>query len=209
MTPIFIPQLRIVSTMGLLTLVFGSVLAMLFLCGGGYLLYNRYFKKPPEDIMMELAGELGIRYYPREEGKPPFSTGTYSGRGVTLDLMNEKGYMDRWHPHSRVVVSVSKDVRDTHIVAYRGRFYSRKLGEVDVNNTKFTSKYILLSSAPKKAERLITPDVAGWVVKLDMPFVLSDGHAVFHQEKHFDDEERVKHIIDALVYVATMAERLR
>lgn len=186
-----------------------ALLGLLGIGGAGYFAYSRLAKKNPEDVMMHVAGELRITYEPKREDKPAFASGTYSGRGVTLDFLNEKGYMDRWHPHSRVVVSVDKSVRDTHIVAYRGRFYSRKLGEVKVDNTRFNSDYVFLSSSTKKGEKIVMPEVANWVVNLDMPFILSDGHIVFHQEKHFEDKTRVKHIIDALVYIATMAERVR
>jgi hypothetical protein len=195
--------------MGVVTVAAGFVLSLAGFGAASYLIYTRFFIKRPEDIMLELAGILKVRYYPKGEDNPAFASGTYSGRGVTLDVLNEKGYMDRWHPHSRVVVSVSKEVRDTYIVAYQGRFYSRKLGEVNVNNPRFGDKYILLSSSPGKAEKLITSDVANWIINLDMPFILSDGHVLFHQEKHFKDKKRIKHIIDAMVYIATMAERIK
>jgi hypothetical protein len=42
-----------------------------------------------------------------------------------------------------------------------------------------------------------------------MPFIMSDGHIEFHQEKHFDDKKRIKHIIDALVFIAHTAERVK
>jgi len=164
---------------------------------------------PIEKTLMELAGELRLNYYGPIDGKPPFATGLYSGRGVTFDLLNEKAYMDRWHPHSRVVVGVDRNVKDTYIVAYRGRFYSRRMGEVPVDNKAFMGKYIYLSTAPAKAARLLTPEVAEWIVNLDMPFTLCDGHALFHQDKHFDDKTRAKHIVDALVYIASVVERVR
>ena len=193
--------------MSLVALVIGLVLGVLGFGGGGYFAYKKYLKKKPENIMLELAGEIGFVYDSGGEGRPPFTSGTYSGRGVTLDLLNEKGYMDIWHPHSRVVVSVNRNIRDTHIVAKRGRFYSRKLGEVDVDHPRFNDDFIFLSSSPKKADKLITREVAQWIINLDMPFVLSDGHIVYHQEKHFEDKKRIKHIIDALVYIANLAEK--
>ncbi len=164
---------------------------------------------PIEKTLMELAGELKLSYYGPIDGKPPFATGLYSGRGVTFDLLNERAYMDRWHPHSRVVVGVDRNVKDTHIVAYRGRFYSRKMGEVQVDNKAFMEKYILLSTSPHKAAMLISPEVAEWIVNLDMPFTLSDGHVIFHQDRHIEDKTRVKHILDALVYIASLVERIR
>ncbi|MFH1054574.1 MAG: hypothetical protein V1744_00610 [Candidatus Altiarchaeota archaeon] len=167
------------------------------------------FRKEPENLLLELAAELKLTYYPPVDDKPAFATGLYSGRGVTLDCMNEKGYHDIWHPHSRVVVLVDRNVKDTYIVSYQGRFYSRKLGEVKVDDKKFNDKYALLSSAPHKAEKIFTDEVLSWILRLEMPLILSEGHVLFHQDKFIDDKERVKHIIDALVYIATMAERTR
>jgi hypothetical protein len=190
-------------------LIAGAALGLIVLAIGAFLAYKRFSKKPAMDILMEMSGELKLNYYPETEGRPPFATGTYSGRGLTLDVLNEKGYADRWHPHARIVVSVDKNIKETYIVANRGRFYSRKLGEVRVNYPSFEDKYQLLSSNPKKGELLLTPEVACWIVGLDMPFYLSDGHIQFHQDRHFDDKTRFKHIIDALVYLAAMAERLK
>jgi hypothetical protein len=177
----------------------------------GYFLTSRLFtpKMEVEKMLMEMAGELKLSYYGPIDGKPPFATGTYSGRGVTFDLLNEKGYSDRWHPHSRIVVSVDRNIKESYIVAYKGRFYSRKTGQVTVNHLAFAEKYDLFSASEGKAERLVTPEVADWVVRLDMPFTLSDGRILFHQDQHFDDKVRTKHILDALIYLANMAERIR
>ena len=169
---------------------------------------SRLGRKSDEKVLIELAGELKLIYYRGMEGKPPFVTGTYSDRGVTFDMLNEKGYFDRWHPHTRVVVSVNKDVRDTFIVARRGMFYSRKLAEVTVKNRVFEEKYVYLTSSPKKAEVLMTEDIANWIINLDMPFTMQDGHAIFHCDRHLDDKERIKHITDALVYITARAERI-
>jgi hypothetical protein len=174
-----------------------------------YYAFSKIFKKPVETTLIEIAGELRLTYYPGMEGKPPFATGSYSGRGVTLDLLNEKGYMDRWHPHSRIVVSVDKNIKDTYIVANKGRFYSRKLGEINVKYPHFSDRFVYLSSSPNKAEKVVTDDVACWVMNLDMPFILSDGHIVYHQGSHFDDKQRMKHIVDALVYIANLAEKAK
>ncbi|MBD3388101.1 MAG: hypothetical protein GF416_03555 [Candidatus Altiarchaeales archaeon] len=197
------------SLLSFAVLFIGLLLGLLGLGGGAYFVYNHTSKKPVESVLMELAGELKINFYPETEGKPAFASGTYSGRGLTLDLLNEKGYVDKWHPHSRIVVSVDRSVRDTHIIAVRGRFFSRKLGEVDVDHPRFGDRYVFLSSSPKKGEKVVTKDVANWVIALDMPFTLSDGHIVYHQEKVFEDKKRVKHIVDAMVYIANMAERVR
>jgi len=190
-------------------LILATAFALIFIAVAVFVAYNLMVKKPVENILMELAGELRLNYYPSVEGKPPFATGTYSGRGLTLDLLNEKGYVDRWHPHSRIVVSFDKNIKETYIVARRGRFYSRKLGEVRVANPEFESRYVFLSSSPKKAETLMTAEIASWVVAFDMPFIMSDGHIVFHQDKQFENKVRVKRIIDALVYVANVAEKIR
>jgi len=195
--------------MDVLNLFLYLLVAAPFICGIGYVVKKKYFTKPVENILMELAGELKLTYYLGTEGRLPFATGTYSGRGVTLDLLNEKGYQDRWHPHSRIVVSVDKNIKDTYIVAHRGRFYSRKLGEVNVEPARFNERFVFLSSNQSKGERLITPDVASWIMNLEMPFILQEGHVIFHMDRRFDDKKRVKYIIDALVYIATMAERIK
>jgi len=174
-----------------------------------FIVYNAKTKPPTEKILLELAGEMGLTYYSGSEGKPPFATGTYSNHGVTIDTLNEKGYFDRWHPHSRIVVSVDKGVKDTYIVANRGRFYSRKLGEVKVKHPKFDDKYVFLASNPNKGEKIVADNVAGWILGLDMPFILQDGHAVYHEDRRFEDKKRIMHIVDALIYIATMAEKVR
>jgi hypothetical protein len=174
-----------------------------------FIAYNLMVKKPVEDLMMQMAGELKLNFYSAVEGRPPFATGTYSERGVTLDLLNEKGYADRWHPHARVVVSVNKNIKDVYIVAKRGRFYSRKLGEIRVPFCRFDDKYTFLSSSPQKAEKIMTNEIAGWIMALEMPFILQDGHIEYHQDRPFDDVKRIKHIIDALVYIANVAERVK
>ncbi|MFH0863113.1 MAG: hypothetical protein V1875_08820 [Candidatus Altiarchaeota archaeon] len=192
-----------------MTFILFAAVAMVGVGIGIFIVYNILNRKPIENLLMEISGELRLNYYIGSEGKQPFSTGTYSGRGVTLDLLNEKGYVDRWHPHSRIVVSVDKSVKETYIVAVRGRFYSRKLAEINVDNRRFSDKYVFLSSSPVKAEKVLSPEVAEWIVNLDMPFILVDGHIEFHQDRHFDDKKRIKHIIDAMIYIAHMAERVK
>jgi hypothetical protein len=169
---------------------------------------SRFTGKSDDKVLVELAGEMKLSYYIGMDGKPPFVTGTYSRRGVTFDMLNEKGYFDRWHPHTRIDVSVNKDVRDTFIVANRGRFYSRKLAEVTVGNRVFEERYVYLSSAPTKAQALMTEEIANWIINLDMPFVMQDGHAIFHCDRHYDNKERIKHITDALVYISSRAEKI-
>jgi hypothetical protein len=191
------------------TLIVAAALGFIIIAVAAFLAYNRFFNKPVETMLMSMAGELKLTYYPGSDGKPPFATGTYSGRGVTLDLVNEKGYFDRWHPHSRIIVSVDKNIKETYIVAKRGRFYSRKLGEVTVKYNQFDDKYVFLASSTTKGERLMNPDLACWIMNLDIPFVLLEGHIQFHQDKLFDQKERTKHIIDALVYIANVAEKIK
>jgi len=55
----------------------------------------------------------------------------------------------------------------------------------------------------------VTKDVASWIINLEMPFTLNEGHIVFHQDRFFEDKKRIKHIIDALTYIANMAERTK
>ncbi|MBU0762451.1 MAG: hypothetical protein KKD39_05445 [Candidatus Altiarchaeota archaeon] len=160
------------------------------------------------DMFIELAGELKLTYFPPREDVPAYVTGTYSGRGVTIDQLNERGFFDIWHPHSRIVVGLGKSRRETHIVTKKSGFYSRKLGEVNVDNKAFSAKYRILSSNPTIAEKLITPEVASWIVKLELPFEINGSSITFHQESKFKDKTRVKHAIDALVYIANLHDRI-
>jgi hypothetical protein len=167
------------------------------------------FQKDDQQVLKELAGLMKLTFYRSQEDRPAFVTGSYCGRGVTFDLLNDKGFFDRWHPHSRIVISVERNVHDTYIVSYRGSFYSRKLAEVDVSHREFQERYILLSSNPDKAGRLLTSEIASWIVKLDMPFTITGGHATYHADRHFDDPKRIKYITDAIMFIVQRLERLK
>lgn len=160
------------------------------------------------DFLIDVAGDLRLTYFAPREDAPSYVTGTYSGRGVTVDLLNEKGFFDNWHPHGRVIVSLNQSRRETHIVAKKGGFYSRKLGAVDIGHEAFSNKYQLLTSNPNMAKKLITHDVASWIVNLDMQFQITGSSIVFHQDRDFKDRKRIKHIVDALVYIANAYDKM-
>jgi len=140
--------------MDTVTLIAAAAASLIVIAVVFFIIYNKFLKKPVETMLMELAGELKLNYYAAREDKPPFATGTYSGRGVTLDLLNEKGYMDKWHPHCRIVVSVDKSVKDTYIVARQGRFYSRKLGKSPSTTKSLTTDMCYFLATPKGRRRL-------------------------------------------------------
>jgi hypothetical protein len=160
------------------------------------------------DILIQLAGDMKLTYFPGREDSPAYVTGTYSGRGITLDRLNEKGYPDFWHPHGRIIVSLNHSRRETHIIAKKNSFYSRKLGEVEVENNAFNEMYHLLSSNPILAKKIFTPEVTSWIVKLELPLEVSGSSIKYHQDKEFTDVARIKHAVDALVYIANLHDRI-
>ncbi len=166
----------------------------------------RLFEGKKKDPLIELSGILNITYFPEREGHPPFISGLYGNRGVTVDLLNDKGFFDRWHPHTRVVVSLNGPRRESHLIAKRGTFFSRRLGEVSIDHPRFMEEYMILSSNPRRTQKIFTLDVANWVMNLKMPVSIEGNQVTFHQNKEIEDMTRIYHIVDALVYIANRSD---
>lgn len=160
-----------------------------------------------KDPLIDLSGELKLSYFHAREDSPSYVTGTYGSRGVTIDQLNDRGHFDNWHKHTRVIISLNTTRQESHIVCKKGGFYSRKLGEVDVANQDFKAKYSLLSTNPDKASKIVTDDVARWVVKLKMPFSINGGQVIYHENSEVKDKTRIRHIVDALCYIAKLTDK--
>ena len=162
----------------------------------------------PRDYLVELSGDLGLTYFPAREGHPAFISGMYGKKGVTIDLLNEKGYFDTWHPHSRIVVSLDSGRRESHIISKKGAFYSRRLMEVEMPNPRFSDNFVILSSNPRRAKNIFKKEIGDWVMNLNMPFAIDGNQIIFHQNKNIEDKKRFIHIVDALIYVANTYDNL-